>query len=123
MSTSPCTEPTLTVQNLTNVMKSVRDVTQWFDIPHSKLREIKMNHPNVTDFRQELFRYYINHRPGASWLQMADTAWVFNEDAVLDMINRSYLKGNTCSNLYGIYCYSSDNVFIIVQVDQVYTVW
>ena len=103
----PHTEPTLTIENLTNAMDTVldvNDVAYCFDIPFSKRWEIEVTHPNVVDRRQVLFRYYITRHPAPTWLQVADAMWE-GKDTALFKVNSLYLRGKTCTYNYVCFAY------------------
>ena len=103
----PHTEPTLTINNITHVLESVRDmdmdrVAVYLGIPHSKRSEIEMTHPNLADRRPELSRYYITHHPTPSWLHITTAMWGARQNTALLKVNSLYLRGKTCTHVWCI---------------------
>lgn len=69
------------------------DVAWWLNIPVSKTREMKQKNPNKRDHCREVVTYYINHFRGASWLGVAVALWGVEDYALLELVNKVYLKG------------------------------
>lgn len=90
------TEPTLCTQNLSDVIKDVKNmdmVAYYLRIPDIIMDEIRSKAHNKCALCQELSTYYINHVPGASWLMMACALWFAYEYDSLQIVGQHYLRG------------------------------
>ena len=96
-------DPTLTVENVTEVMGEVGDwerVTQGdfgytfgLRIPPSKLQEIKQQSYTERDRSRLAGEYWVNTDPNASWRRLADALYKEEEDSALTMVKQYLPKG------------------------------
>ena len=95
------TEPTLTVDNLTAVLDSVQEymniVIDDLHIPDSKQRQLQQQYDSgqVNTARAE---YIIRYHPSPSWTIIANALWYYREAGALEMVQKLYLKGESCAH-------------------------
>ena len=93
-------DPTLTVEKVTEVMGEVGDREEvWgilgLGVPDSKLAEIKQQSSTEGEKSRVLSQYWVNCAPGASWERLAGTLYVWREERAAAMA-RQYLPKGTC---------------------------
>ena len=94
-------DPTLTVENVTEVMGEVgnwewvaRGVLSYgLKIPDSKLQEIKQQSYTKRDRSCLAGEYWVNTDPSASWQWLADALYQEKEDSALMMVKQYFPKG------------------------------
>ena len=91
-------DPTLTVENVTEVM---REVGNWkrvmgvfgLGIPDSKLQEVKQQSYTERDRSHLVGEYWVNTHPNPSWTRLADVLYEEGEDSALMMVKQYLPKG------------------------------
>ena len=89
-------DPTLTVENVTEVMGKVGDwerVGEWLDVPYSKLQEIKQLSTSDREKSQSLGRYWVTNAPGASWERLGHALYYKGEETAAAMVKQYLPKG------------------------------
>ena len=95
-------DPTLTVENVTEVM---REVGNWervvgvfgLSIPYSKLQEIKQQSYTERDRSRLAGEYWVNTDPDASWLVLGRALYEEGEETALAMV-KQYLPKGMCTS-------------------------
>ena len=91
-------DPTLTVEKVTEVMGEVRDGEWVWDrlhVPASKQAEIKQQSSTEGEKSRALSQYWINCAPHASWRGLARTLYLRGEERATAMA-KQYLPKGTC---------------------------
>ena len=91
-------DPTLTVENVTEVMGEVGDwerVGNQLGVPHSKRQEIKQQSTSDRENSQSLVRYWVTTAPGASWERLGYALYQEGEETAAAMV-KQYLPKGTC---------------------------
>ena len=93
-------DPTLTVEKVTEVMREVGDSeTVWrsvlLNIPDSKLAEIKQQSSTEGEKSRALSQYWVNCAPDASWERLARALYLSGEERAAAMA-KQYLPKGTC---------------------------
>ena len=95
-------DPTLTVENVTEVMGEVGDwervaqggmYTLGLGIPDSKLQEIKQQSYTERDSSRLAGEYWVNTAPNTSWRRLADALYAKGEETALLMVKQYLPKG------------------------------
>ena len=89
-------DPTLTVENVTEVMGEVGDwerVGQWLEIPDSKLQEIKQLSTSDREKSRSLGKYWVTTVPGASWERLGYALYNKGEETAAAMVKQYLPKG------------------------------
>ena len=89
-------DPTLTVENVTEVMGEVGDwerVAYELRVPRSKRQEIKQLSTSDREKSQSLGRYWLNTFPGASWQMLGHALYNCGEEKALVMVKQYLPKG------------------------------
>ena len=95
-------DPTLTVENVTEVMGEVGDwegvargsfLYSGLRIPPSKLQEIKQQSYTKRDRSHLAGEYWVNTGPNAPWRTLADVLYQEGEDSALMMVKQYLPKG------------------------------
>ena len=89
-------DPTLTVEDVTEVMGEVGDwegVGIELKIPDSKLLEIKQLSTSGREKSQSLGRYWVTTAPRASWEMLGDALYNKGEETALAMMKQYLPKG------------------------------
>jgi len=89
-------DPTLTVENVTEVMGEVGDwegVGYELRVPHSKLQEIKQLSTSDREKSQSLGRYWVNTALGTSWERLSNALYVEGEETAAAMVKQYLPKG------------------------------
>jgi len=96
-------DPTLTVENVMEVMGEVGDwesVAKGGDIfigglkiPDSKVQEIRQQSYTKRDRSQLAGEYWVNTDPDASWRRLADVLYEEGEESALMMVKQYLPKG------------------------------
>ena len=92
------TDPTLTLNNVTAIMKDVRQwesVADWIGIPLSKRRELKSQSPTTDQAKQACWDYWLHHHPAPSWRILAGGIYEWREHGALEVLQMNYLKGES----------------------------
>ena len=90
------TDPTLTLNNVTAIMKDVQlweGVAYWIGIPLSKRVELKGQNPTIDQHKQAYWDYWLHHHPAPSWRILAGGLYFRQEHGALEVLQMSYLKG------------------------------
>ena len=99
------TELTLTVDNLTAVLDSVRGnmdgIISWLQIPYSKQSELQQQYDRG-QVNRGYAEYFINNNLVPLWTMVANALWEGRETGALEMVQKLYLKGEP----YVLWCKS-----------------
>ena len=95
-------EPSLTFENVLNVLAEVKDPKKWksheipdcLHIPRSKVKEIKQLYPNLSQRQSALAQFWMNSHPAPSWELICYALYFTEEYEVLESTQNKYLKGN-----------------------------
>ena len=96
-------DPTLTVENVREVMAEVGDwekVGDWLlglGVPDSKLQEISQQSSTVREKSLALGDYWVNTDPDASWERLARELYHQGEERAL-AVTKQYLQQGMCSS-------------------------
>ena len=93
--------PTLTVENVREVMAEVGDwdsVGSWLDVPFTKRQEIKQQLSTERERRLALGDYWVNTAPGASWERLAWVLYQKREERALAVTKQYLQQQGTCSS-------------------------
>ena len=93
------TDPTLTLYNVTAIMKDVRqwdDVAAWIGIPYDKRDELQRQNLTTDLRKQAYWDYWLHHHPSPSWRILAGALYFWREHGALEVLQMNYLKGE-CS--------------------------
>ncbi len=93
---SSCTDDTLTLANLTQLLNNVEhwDIfRRYLHIPDSKYKALKQQHPDGAQWKKAVCVWYLTHHPAPSWSDVAIALYFSAEHAVLDVLRMHYLKG------------------------------
>ena len=94
-------DPTLTVEKVTEVMGEVGDMERvWGDgfglwVPDSKQAEIKQQSSTEGEKSRALSQYWVNCAPDVSWERLASTLYFQGEERAAVMA-KQYLPKGTC---------------------------
>ena len=91
-------DPTLTVENVTEVMGEVGDregVWVGLGVPHSKRAEIKQQSSTEREKSHAVSQYWVNCAPDASWESLARPLYREGEERAAVMA-KQYLPKGTC---------------------------
>ena len=91
-------DPTLTVEKVTEVMGEVGDreeVWSWLHVRESKRAEIKQQSSTEGEKSRALSQYWINCAPDASWEGLATALYLSGEERAAAMA-KQYLPKGTC---------------------------
>ena len=89
-------DPTLTVENVTEVMGEVGNwerVGCELGVPHSKRQEIKQLSTSDREKSQSLGRYWVTNAPGASWEELGNALYKNGEETAAAMVKQYLPKG------------------------------
>ena len=92
------TDPTLTLNNVTAVIKDVQrweGVADWIDIPYRKREELKSQNPTTDQAKQACWDYWLRHHSAPSWRILADGLYMYKEHGALEVLQMNYLKGES----------------------------
>ena len=94
-------DPTLTVENVTEVMAEVGDRERvWrsilLQVPDSKLAEIRRQSSTEGEKSRALSQYWVNCAPDASWKRLANTLYVIGEERAAVMAKQYLPMKGTC---------------------------
>ena len=95
------TEPSLTLDTLSNILDSVQDlgdnVGSWLQILDSKREKLERQYD-----RRQLPRAYstvfLTDNPSPSWSTVAHALWEAGELGALEVVQKLYLKGEPCAH-------------------------
>ena len=110
--TSPPTDTSLTLTNLTQIMEDVemgRYVRIYLDIPPSVYNDISKQHSDESQKKKALCEWYLNNHPSPSWKHIAQYLYLHQKHDVLDVLDvlrGRYLKGGSacCYICYHMTC-------------------
>ena len=103
-------DPTLTVEKVTEVMGEVGDKeTVWvgLGVPESKLAEITQQSSTEGEKSRAVSQYWMNCNPDASWEELASVLYFEGEERAAVMA-KQYLSKGTCISWppeIGLVCY------------------
>ena len=89
-------DPTLTVENVTEVMREVgnrKRVWGVLGVPSSKLTKLQQQSPTEEEKTRAESQYYVNCVPTACWKNLARSLYVRGEERALVMANQYLPKG------------------------------
>ena len=89
-------DPTLTVENVKEVMGEVGDwerVGYELHIPDSKQQEINQLSTSDREKSRSLGRYWVTTAPGASWERLGNALYKCGEETALAMVKQYLPKG------------------------------
>ena len=96
----PPTDPSLTLDNLTQLLQNVGNwylVGDSLNIPSSVLDSIQSQHSSGSERRKALGEWYQNNHPCPSWRHVAHALYEQREEhGVLEVLKSRYLKGESC---------------------------
>ena len=95
-------ESTLTVENLTRILKDVQDpehVALWLAVTSVQLNFIKVTYKNEFQCNRGFWEYFLNHHPAPSWKVVAVALWRTVEYETLEMVQKLYLTSKFTSNM------------------------
>ena len=92
-------EPTLTMENLINVLADVED---WSDkglpedlsIPVSKVKELEKAYPDLTQRQSAIFQLFLDKHPAPSWEHVCLGLYMNDEYEILEVVQSKYFKGS-----------------------------
>ena len=95
-------EPSLTLENVLNVLAEVKDPRKWvfyeipmrLQIPQTKLYEMKELYPDLSKQQSALAQFWMNSHPAPSWELICYALYFTEEYEVLESTRNKYLKGN-----------------------------
>ena len=95
-------EPSLTLENVLNVLAEVKDPEKWEDdgipqrlqIPRPKVKEIKQLYPDLSQQQSALTQFWMNSHPAPSWEIICSALYFTGEYEGLESAQNKYLKGN-----------------------------
>ena len=91
-------DPTLTVENVREVMAEVRNwesVGDWLDVSNSKQQEISQQSSTKREKSLALGDYWVNNHPHASWKRLARKLYYCGEKRALAVM-KQYLQQGMC---------------------------
>ena len=102
-------DPTLTTDNLMEVVKEVEDrwwdlVIIWLDVPVSKSEEIRRVYQSDHHRMEAVVDYYVRHHPIPSWKQVAGALRSMDLDDQADEITAKYIKGTDVTDVNHVTC-------------------
>jgi len=89
-------DPTLTVENVTEVMEKVRNwerVGYELHVPYDKRWDIELLSTFEREKSRSLGRYWVNTVPGASWRVLGHALYTYREETALAMVKQYLPKG------------------------------
>ena len=92
-------DPTLTVEKVTEVMGEVGDRERvWgvLGVPHSKLAEIKQQSSTEGEKSRALSQYWVNCCPDASWGRLTTILYLVGEERAAVMARQYLPMKGTC---------------------------
>ena len=92
------TDPTLTLNNVTAIMKNEQKwewVAGWIGIPNSRRDELGIQNPTIDQWKLALWDYWLHYHPAPSWRILAGGLYSWGEHGVLELLQMNYLKGKT----------------------------
>ena len=95
-------EPSLTFENVLNVLAEVKDPRKWkygdipmnLQIPQSKVFEMEQLYPDLSKRQSALVQFWMNSHPVPSWELICYALYAAREYEVLESAQNRYLKGN-----------------------------
>ena len=92
-------DPTLTVEKVTEVMGEVGDMEGVWDllgVPYSKRAEIKQQSSTEGEKSRALSQYWVNCYPDASWERLVRALYVSGEERAAAMAKQHLPMNGTC---------------------------
>ena len=92
------TDPTLTLNNVTAIMKDAQlweSVAGWIGIPPSKRHELMSQNPTTDQAKQACWNYWLHHHPAPSWRILAGGLYFGGEHGALEGMQMNHLKGES----------------------------
>ena len=90
-------DPTLTTDNLMEVVKGVEDhwwdLGYWLDVPMSKMSDIRSPYRSDRQRMQALADHYITHHPTPSWNNVSEALQKEGLHKQADEVTTKYVKG------------------------------
>ena len=89
-------DPTLTLNNVTAIMKDVwqwEKVADWVGISDSKHHELESQSSTTDQAKQACWDYWLHHHPAPSWRILADGIYFWGKHGALEVLQMNYLKG------------------------------
>ena len=101
-------DPTLTTDNLMEVVKEVEDrwsaLGVWLHVPESKRVEIRRLYQSDHHRMEAVVDYYVRYHPTPSWKQVAGALRVMDLDDQSDEITAKYTKGTDVMDVNHVTC-------------------
>ena len=94
--TCPPTDPSLTLTNLIQLLKDVKDwvsVGADLNIPLSMLDSIKKQHSSKSQCKEACWEWFLNNHPSLEWNKVADALYCNQEHELLEVLKSQYFKG------------------------------
>ena len=98
-------DPTLTVENVTEVMGEVEHwegVESWLRVPYSKLQEIEQQSSTEKEKSHAVGGYWVNTTPLPSWEKLARVLYDHGEERALGMV-KLYLPNGMYIQTYSTF--------------------
>ena len=89
------TDPTLTLNNVTAIVKDVQpwvNMAIWIGIPYRKCNELQSQNRTTYQAKQACWDYWLHHHPGCSWSILAGGLYFWEEHGALEVLQMNYLK-------------------------------
>jgi hypothetical protein len=89
-------EPSLTLENILNVLGPVDNLGNVLSIPKSKIEEVvpEQLYPDLSQRQSALVKYWLDGHPAPSWELICYGLYDAWEYEVLENVQNKYLKGN-----------------------------
>ena len=101
-------DPTLTTDNLMEVVKEVEDhwwkLRIWLDMPSSKREEIKSLYQSDHHRMEAVVDHYVRHHPTPSWKEVAGALRGMHLNDQADKITAKYIKGTDVTDVNHVTC-------------------
>ena len=87
---APCIDPSLTIENLTQLVDSADALWKKFSMDD----HIPSEHLSGDEMKQALSKWYLESYPTPSWSHIADLLYMTKDHNALEKLKKLYLKGN-----------------------------
>ena len=92
------TDPSLTLNNVTAILKDVEmweNVALSIGIPDSKRLELQSQSATTDQLKQAYWDYWLRHHPAPSWRLLAGGLYIWGVHGALEVLQMNYLKGES----------------------------
>jgi hypothetical protein len=87
-------EPSLTLENILNVLGQEKDLGEVLLFPSSKVEEMEQLYPDLFQRQSALILYWLDGHPAPSWELICHGLYKEGEYEALENVQNKYLKGN-----------------------------